>query len=533
MQLQIEKLSFGPHAIAHDKDGRVIFVTGGVPGDTVDATIYKKDKRVWFAFVEAVLEKGNHHRTPPCPYVGLCGGCPWGYVDENLQQSAKQQNLTDALLRTAKLDSALIQRVVLPFIPLQKPWGYRNKIELSVNPTFLESYNETAPLHSRNRQDALNPTQSKDKAAHFSLPDGKAAHSTLPDGKTAHSTPSDKKVARFSLGMRGLDANTFIPLETCHLLPKKFQGLPKKLTGALSYALDTKSAATGAHEFPVHRVGIRASERTGSLELSLWGPPAPMNRQRVADILTDATGATSIVRCLTKGDEKNRHVTKVEVLAGKGFWEEEIAGRHMRFSAPSFAQANTTAAEQLIQCVVTSAQNVARDSINTANQFPERFQNTNGRISSSCAFDLYAGAGTFTLPLAQVFESVDAVEASGSAVKDLRRNLDRTHTQNVIVQGGDAAREFPAIAQEIAPALIVVDPPRSGLASSVIAAITKAKPTCCIYVSCDMQTLARDTRRFLDSGWWQLALVQPFEMFGQTFHTEVIAVFTLNRNTEK
>ncbi|MFR5091559.1 MAG: hypothetical protein ACLTDR_05625 [Adlercreutzia equolifaciens] len=70
--------------------------------------------------------------------------------------------------------------------------------------------------------------------------------------------------------------------------------------------------------------------------------------------------------------------------------------------------------------------------------------------------DLYAGAGTFTLPLAAAGACVVAVESAGSSVRDLRRNAERAGADIDIV-GGDAARELPELGELDA---LVVDPPR-------------------------------------------------------------------------
>ena len=83
------------------------------------------------------------------------------------------------------------------------------------------------------------------------------------------------------------------------------------------------------------------------------------------------------------------------------------------------------------------------------------------------AVDLYCGAGTFTLPLARRCDFVAAVEAYGPAVRDLRRNLEINKLDNVDVIGGDAVREFPDQDADI----LVVDPPRAGLAPEAIGLI--------------------------------------------------------------
>ena len=193
-------------------------------------------------------------------------------------------------------------------------------------------------------------------------------------------------------------------------------------------------------------------------------------------------------------------VSKVEVLSGEGSWTEDIADSQMRLSAPSFFQVNTKAAEILIDLVM--------DALNPQ---PEEV-----------AVDLYCGAGTFTLPLARRCEYVAAVEAYGPAVRDLRRNLEINHLDNVDVIGGDAVREFPDEDADV----LVVDPPRAGLAPEAIDLIASTSARDVAYVSCDPATLARDLKRFCDEGTFVPVSITPVDLFPQTFHCEAVTHLT-------
>jgi 23S rRNA (uracil1939-C5)-methyltransferase len=206
---------------------------------------------------------------------------------------------------------------------------------------------------------------------------------------------------------------------------------------------------------------------------------------------------------LTKGDDAQRKVRKTEVLSGYGFWQEELAGLIFRVSAPSFFQVNTAVAQNMVQTVLELAQSAT---------------SSNGHI-----WDLYCGAGSFTLPLAQAGATVSAVEIAGSSLFDLRQNL-KTHQleSQVKVFAGDVARCL----DELNPAqLAVLDPPRSGLTPSVIQGLAKKAPPQLVYVSCDPQTLARDSRQLLEQG-YQLLRVYPFDLFPQSPHVESIAHFS-------
>ena len=141
-------------------------------------------------------------------------------------------------------------------------------------------------------------------------------------------------------------------------------------------------------------------------------------------------------------------------------------------------------------------------------------------VEGEVAVDLYSGAGTFTLPLARRTSRVSAVESAGPAVRDLRRNLEGAGLDNVDAVGGDANREFPAGEADI----IVVDPPRAGLAQEVVGKLSDQPARAIAYVSCDPATLARDLARFKEAGSFFPLAITPVDLFPQTFHVECVTL---------
>lgn len=282
----------------------------------------------------------------------------------------------------------------------------------------------------------------------------------------------------------------FVPVERCLLLPKSHAGAPKALAGALSYLAKGR-------DIGISRVALRVSKRTGEVEIALWGPPGPFPRGLAAKVLAEAVKATSVVRVLVKGDARRRQVTKVEVLSGKGHWTERLASFAFTVSAPSFFQVNTEAAERLVSLVTDAVQepHLAR------------------------VFDVYAGVGAFTLPLAHEGAEVTAFEAEGSAVRDLRRNLERAQLY-ADVMPGDAARSLMEAGDADAA---IVDPPRAGLHPHALAALAEARPARIVYVSCDPATLARDLALLVEAE-YRVSSVTPVDLFPQTYHVESVAI---------
>jgi 23S rRNA (uracil1939-C5)-methyltransferase len=293
------------------------------------------------------------------------------------------------------------------------------------------------------------------------------------------------------LGLTEAGTENIVPIEACLLLPERVKRAPKALAGALRYL-------AGRAELDVDRVAIRVATNTRDLEIDLWGPPGPFPRQAVARTLADAVKPSCVTRVLVKDDPKHRADLKVEVLSGIGHWRERLAGQSFRVSAPSFFQVNTNAAEKLVAAVL------------------ERL----GADGTDRVLDLYAGVGTFTLPLAEVAGEVVAIEGAGSSVRDLNANLEASQIW-ADVMPGNAAR---ALAEAGTFDLAVVDPPRAGMAPDVLRALVKTKARRVCYVSCDPATLARDASSLIDAG-YRLVSALPIDLFPQTWHVETVAVF--------
>ena len=438
MRLTIERMAYGPDAIAHDGDGRAVFVSGAVAGDVVEAEVFEDKGSYLRARATKVLEPSPSRVEAPCPYASVCGGCPWASLSREAQMAAKRDAVTDALVRIGHMEAEAAEALVAPTVRPGPDWGYRNKVELAAM----------------------------------------------------------RRHGRLSLGMGAAGGCApgagVVKVRDCLLLDSRAKGVVRSVSGALAYLLGTRD------DIDLQRVAIRSSTRTGSLEVGMWTSPSPFPRAQAAKTLGKSTPLTSLVRIVQKGPAKARRVVKVERLDGDGSWEEQVGDVRMRFSAPSFFQVNTKGAEQLVELVLAALKPTKDD----------------------LCWDLYSGAGTFTLPLARRAGWVYAVESASSSVRDLRRNLASSGISNAEAIGGDAAIESP----EEEPDLIVVDPPRAGLAPDVVGMLSGCGARRIAYVSCDPATLARDLARFREKGAYRVASIQPVDQFAQSFHVEAVAV---------
>jgi 23S rRNA (uracil1939-C5)-methyltransferase len=137
--------------------------------------------------------------------------------------------------------------------------------------------------------------------------------------------------------------------------------------------------------------------------------------------------------------------------------------------------------------------------------------------SGKSAIDLYAGVGLFTLPLAEKFETVMAVETGTGAIRDLEFNAQRAGLKIDTSVGN--VDEYLARREESAD-FVLADPPRTGLGKAVTHRLSELKPERVVLVSCDPATLARDLAALEDYKLESLALV---DLFPQTFHIETVA----------
>jgi len=134
--------------------------------------------------------------------------------------------------------------------------------------------------------------------------------------------------------------------------------------------------------------------------------------------------------------------------------------------------------------------------------------------------DAYAGVGLLSAFLAPHAAAISGIELNPDAISDATINL--AETDNVSLYHGSVEEVLPHLPP--APALIVVDPPPSGLSQAAMAAIIASGPERLIYVSEDIATLARDSRQLAQQG-YTLVEVQPLDMYPQTFTVLTVSLW--------
>jgi 23S rRNA (uracil1939-C5)-methyltransferase len=118
-------MAAGGRAVARLDDGRVVFVEGAAPGETVEAEILADKGRFLEATTTRVLEPSPDRVEPVCRHFGDCGGCSWQFLSYPAQLSAKKSILEDSLRRLGKLEAWPEIEVVAA----ASPWGGRNRAQ--------------------------------------------------------------------------------------------------------------------------------------------------------------------------------------------------------------------------------------------------------------------------------------------------------------------------------------------------------------------------------------------------------------------
>ncbi|MBM2804222.1 MAG: methyltransferase, TrmA family, partial [Deltaproteobacteria bacterium] len=127
-ELEISALSYGPYGIGR-VDGKAVMIPNTAPGDRIAARIVESKERYAIGEVIRLVKASPLRQTPPCPYVGRCGGCSWQHLRYEAQLKAKQQSVEDALRRIGKLSDFDLR----PIIPSANEYHYRRRIRLQVD----------------------------------------------------------------------------------------------------------------------------------------------------------------------------------------------------------------------------------------------------------------------------------------------------------------------------------------------------------------------------------------------------------------
>lgn len=140
--------------------------------------------------------------------------------------------------------------------------------------------------------------------------------------------------------------------------------------------------------------------------------------------------------------------------------------------------------------------------------------------SGNKLLDLYCGAGTIGIYLANNFEYVKGIEINSDAVRSANLNKEINNIKNISFDC-KRANEMGSLDYDV----VVVDPPRSGLDVTTIDKLLDGNVKKIVYVSCNPITLARDIKLLSDK--YELKDITLFDMFPNTKHVECVSLLSI------
>jgi 23S rRNA (uracil1939-C5)-methyltransferase len=193
------------------------------------------------------------------------------------------------------------------------------------------------------------------------------------------------------------------------------------------------------------------------------------------------------------------------LLWGEEAIEEEILGLRYRVRPSAFLQTNTEMAAQLY--------GLARE-----------FASLTG---SENVFDLYCGTGTIGLALAADARFVWGLEISEEAVACAIENAELNGIENARFFAGNVGQTLEELVEKAGTAdVVIVDPPRAGLAGKALRRTGALAARRIVYVSCNPTTLASDAQVLRDDYGYELVRCRPVDMFPHTPHVESVSLLT-------
>ena len=258
----------------------------------------------------------------------------------------------------------------------------------------------------------------------------------------------------------------------------------------------------------LRHVYLRRGEVSGEVLVTVVinGDTLP-NEARLVDTICDKF--PTVVGILVNKNTENTNVVlgaEYRALWGRDHIYDTLSGVRLKITAPSFYQVNHAAAELLY----AKAKELAK---------PEK---------SDTLLDLFCGAGSIGLSMADSVRELIGIEIVDSAVECARENAKNSGVDNAYFFTGDASETELLLSgaerelgRKITPDIIILDPPRGGCDERLVKFVSGLNPKRIVYISCNPKTLARDVATFRNLG-YNTDTVYPFDLFPCTGHVESV-----------
>ena len=489
--IHLDKIVGGGQALGTLADGRKCFVWGGLPGETVTVRVTKKKSHLVEAVVEEVISPSPDRIQPRDPDSYLSTS-PWQIMPLEIEQAYKRQLIDDAFtLHNVTLPAAI------DIYCDNVAYGYRNKVEFS---WYSESVVSRAVSQKKSGL-VSGPELFSDNNQEIDA-----------DSDREESSGDTLDLAFFRRGSKGK-----IVVDGTSLAHPVINNLARAVRDLLRHK---RVAARQLKTLLVR------CDQSGSCVWQLY----------VKDRLPEIITADEAARLPAQGGEiiysdprsPASRITERLARFGNTTLTDAILGIPFRYACEGFFQVNIPVYEQALRDMkewvpydcnsqhsgrqLGHHQKIIRDPREVAQIFSGVPLAANQPI-----LDFYAGVGTIGLTIGG--SNVTLVEINADAVREMQRNiteLDRTDARAVLAPSEQALDYITG--KEI----VIVDPPRAGLHSDVIATLLQQLPPRILYLSCNPVTQARDVALLQQH--YRIAWHRGYNFFPRTPHIEHLII---------
>src|SRR5581483_9045273 len=248
---------------------------------------------------------------------------------------------------------------------------------------------------------------------------------------------------------------------------------------------------------------VREGRNTGQVLVQLVTARGErFDRERLIEVLTEIPQVRSIHWSVNRGVAEVTNLP-TELLWGEDAIEEEIGGLRFRVRPNAFLQTNTEMAGVLYGIAAEFA----------------------ALRGGETVYDLYCGIGTIALSLARSSLTVWGIEISEESVACAIENQELNAIGNAAFFAGNVGEVLRELRDRAGdPDVVVVDPPRAGLAGKALRRLGELAAPRVVYVSCNPTTLAGDAKKLREDYGYELVRARPVDMFPHTPHVECVAL---------
>ncbi|MGE7772890.1 23S rRNA (uracil(1939)-C(5))-methyltransferase RlmD [Viridibacillus arvi] len=256
----------------------------------------------------------------------------------------------------------------------------------------------------------------------------------------------------------------------------------------------------------VRTIVVRTGIKTGEVQLVLITTRKnfPKKEVLVERLKQIDPAVVSIVQNINAEKTSLIFGDETYTLAGKETIHEELGELAFDLSARAFFQLNPTQTVHLYNEIKKAAALTGKETV----------------------VDAYCGVGTIGLWLAKDAKEVRGMDIIPESIQDAKLNAKKHGFKHVKYVTGSAEEWLAKWRKEkFVPDVLTVDPPRTGLAPSLLNTILQVKPKRFVYTSCNPSTLAKDLQELTKV--YNIEYIQPIDMFPQTAHVESVTLLTL------